>query len=99
MRLSIHVLFVGVPTIPGSSYWRTKTFRVKMAIFAYFGSFLVSQITLGHAIYFFFIPKKYADEDMLEQNFKAIFYEITLVDPLIFESVMKTPYPIIYHGL
>ena len=41
----------------------------------------------------------YAGEGMLMKNFKSICHEITLENPLLFESVTKTPYPIICYGL
>ena len=77
---------------------RVKKFRLKMIIFAYLGSTLAIPINFWEYIMVSF-PRKQTVEGMLVLNVTSIGQEITSVDPLIFQSVTKMPYRIIYLSL
>ena len=77
---------------------RVKKFRLKMIIFAYLGSTLAIPINFWEYIMVSF-PRKQTVEGMFVLNVTSIGQEITSVDPLIFQSVTKMPYRIIYLSL
>ena len=77
---------------------RVKKFRLKMIIFAYLRSTLAIPINFWEYIMVSF-PRKQTVEGMLVLNVTSIGQEITSVDPLIFQSVTKMPYRIIYLSL
>ena len=74
---------------------RVKKFRLKMIIFAYLGSTLAIPINFWEYIMVSF-PRKQTVEGMFVLNVRSVGQEITSVDPLIFQSVTKMPYRIIY---
>ena len=69
-----------------------------MIIFAYLRSTLAIPINFWEYIMVSF-PRKQTVEGMLVLNVTSIGQEITSVDPLIFQSVTKMPYRIIYLSL
>ena len=77
---------------------RVKKFRLKMIIFAYLGSTLAIPNNFWEYIMVSF-PRKQTVEGMFVLNIRSIGQEITSVDPLIFQSVTKMPYRIIYLSL
>ena len=69
-----------------------------MISFAYLGSTLAIPINFWEYNMLSF-PRKQTVEGMFVLNVRSIGQEITSVDPLIFQSVTKMPYRIIYLSL